>query len=207
MFALSSGACSWFLSLQTLLALSLPLLIFFIVILVSSSHTQTRTWLLPVLAGCLISSLYTASYTDSRLGSEIHGQNIDLEGVISGLPVIMGGGARFDFDVSQWTLNKSPGKVRLNWHEAPELKAGETWRLTVRLRQPHGFSSPGAFDFEAWLIRQGIQATGYVKSGELVDERASWQYRIHHLREHLKVWLSSVASEQNKGLFIGSFTR
>ena len=54
-------------------------------------------------------------------------------------------------------------RVRLSFFEAPDLVAGEHWALTVRLRPPSGFANPGSFDYGAWLRREGIQASGYVR--------------------------------------------
>ncbi|MDX1464365.1 MAG: DNA internalization-related competence protein ComEC/Rec2 [Halomonas sp.] len=54
-------------------------------------------------------------------------------------------------------------RVRLSVFEAPDLVAGERWALTVRLRPPSGFANPDTFDYEAWLRREGIQASGYVR--------------------------------------------
>ncbi|MBB3143302.1 DNA internalization-related competence protein ComEC/Rec2 [Halomonas organivorans] len=54
-------------------------------------------------------------------------------------------------------------RVRLSAYDAPPMSRGERWRLVVRLRPPSGFANPGAFDYRAWLWREGIQATGYVR--------------------------------------------
>ena len=43
------------------------------------------------------------------------------------------------------------------------LRAGQRWRFTVRLRQPHGNLNPHGFDYELALLEQGIRATGYVR--------------------------------------------
>lgn len=45
------------------------------------------------------------------------------------------------------------------------LRAGERWQMTVRLKAPHGNSNPHGFDYELWLWEQGLQATGYVRTG------------------------------------------
>jgi competence protein ComEC len=37
--------------------------------------------------------------------------------------------------------------------------------MTVRLKAPHGNLNPHGFDYELWLWEQGVQATGYVRSG------------------------------------------
>ncbi|OYK80408.1 DNA internalization-related competence protein ComEC/Rec2 [Coxiella burnetii] len=39
---------------------------------------------------------------------------------------------------------------------------GDKWRLTVKLKPPHGLSNPGGFDYQRWLFIHGIRATGYV---------------------------------------------
>lgn len=54
-------------------------------------------------------------------------------------------------------------RVRTSWYDAPPLAEGDVWRLTLRLRPPAGFANPGAFDYGAWLWREGIGATGYVR--------------------------------------------
>jgi competence protein ComEC len=45
------------------------------------------------------------------------------------------------------------------------LHAGERWRLTVRLKAPHGTVNPHGFDQELWLWDQGVAASGYVRTG------------------------------------------
>ena len=60
-----------------------------------------------------------------------------------------------------------PPLSQLSWFEPPLLpELGDVWQLEVRLRRPRGASNPGAFDFEAWLFREKIQATGYVVDGK-----------------------------------------
>ncbi len=59
-----------------------------------------------------------------------------------------------------------PSRLRISWYEAPDRPAiGDTWQFEVRLRRPRGTSNPGVFDYEAWLFRQRIGATGYIVSG------------------------------------------
>lgn len=200
-FALSSGFVSWVFGLSVLLLISLPLLILFLWILSSVNGSRARWWLLPMLLGALISSLYATYYVFTRLDGDVVGRDINIEGKIVSLPATNGVVAHFDFKVSHSEPGLYNRKVRLSWYEAPDLKVGETWRLTVRLRQPHGFSSPGAFDYEAWILRQGVQATGYVKSGLLLNDNVTGVYRLHRIRALLKQWLYSVVSDENRGVF------
>ena len=63
---------------------------------------------------------------------------------------------------------------------------GERWKMTVRLKAPHGNSNPGGFDFELWLWEQGIQATGYVRTSANdaapVRMAQTWQHPVEQLR-------------------------
>ena len=59
-----------------------------------------------------------------------------------------------------------PPVIRLAWFDSPARPSiGDVWELEVRLKRPRGDSNPGLFDFEAWLFRQRINATGYVVNG------------------------------------------
>ena len=102
-------------------------------------------------------------------------ENIDLNvvGQIVGLPATSDRKQRFDLQIK--TIGSAvgdnflaaPKRIRINWYQTETLVLpGETWQFTVRLRRPHGFANPGILDYETWLFRQGINATGYVREGE-----------------------------------------
>jgi competence protein ComEC len=44
------------------------------------------------------------------------------------------------------------------------LLPGDVWRMTVRLKSPHGQRNPHGFDHELSLWAQGVQAVGYVRN-------------------------------------------
>jgi competence protein ComEC len=44
-----------------------------------------------------------------------------------------------------------------------EPRAGERWRLPVRLKRPHGAMNPHGFDVELWMWERGLRASGYVR--------------------------------------------
>ena len=78
----------------------------------------------------------------------------------------------------------SPARIRVAWYRSEARPAaGECWRLTLRLRTPHGSRNPGGFDYEAWLFRQGIGATATVQSGERCGVAAG--YPVLRLRQAL----------------------
>ena len=84
-----------------------------------------------------------------------------------------------------------PPEFSLALQRQPQpLRAGEHWQMTVRLKAPHGNSNPHGFDYELWLWEQGIQATGYVRTGKndappkkLVD---TWSKPIERARQSVR---------------------
>ena len=90
-----------------------------------------------------------------------------------------------------------PPRIRITWYDPPGLPAiGECWSLTVRLRRPRGFANPVGFDYEGWLFRQEVGATGYVREGVRQDHcaRASEMTRI---RRHFVERLSAVLPDDD----------
>ena len=85
-----------------------------------------------------------------------------------------------------------PDRVRLNWYDAaasPQI--GECWSLRVRLRRPRGLSNPDGFDYEGWLFRNGIGATGYVREGARLDNCPP-AAALHVLRRHIANRLAGI---------------
>lgn len=81
--------------------------------------------------------------------------------------------------------SRIPARTMLRWHEPPvDVQVGDIWRVEVRLRRPRSTSNPGSMDYEAWLFRERIGATGYVVNGSrnvLLDSATS--RGIQRLRE------------------------
>lgn len=101
------------------------------------------------------------------------GRDVEVTGIVAGLPQQFERGVRFPLSVES-AAAPVPNRILLNWYlssddgpdEAapPRLPhAGERWRLTVRLKRPHGNVNPHGFDYEGWLFERGIRATGYVR--------------------------------------------
>ena len=125
---------------------------------------------------------YAAWRAEARLAealpSEWEGEDIALVGVIDELPQRSDRGTRFAFAVERIETAGAivPRRLSLAWYAqwqkggpsdpVPDLVAGERWRLVVRLKRPHGTVNPHGFDVEAWLLQNGLRATGYVRSGE-----------------------------------------
>jgi competence protein ComEC len=105
-----------------------------------------------------------------RLEPALEGRDVSLVGVVAGLPENTEGGSRFALDVERADGGvRLPRRLRLSWRPAPgqepvALQPGERWRLSARLRRPHGHLNPHGFDYEMWLLERGVGATGYVRA-------------------------------------------
>lgn len=131
-----------------------------------------------ILACGLLGFGYAGWRAESRLADQLplawEGRDIEVTGVVAGLPQDFGQGYRFEFAVDGVSTASArvPERLMLSWYrgrrdgEAADLQPllpGERWRFMVRLKRPHGNANPGAFDYEAWLLERGLRATGYVR--------------------------------------------
>ncbi|TAL54159.1 MAG: DUF4131 domain-containing protein, partial [Methylovulum sp.] len=98
-----------------------------------------------------------------RLPEHLAGVDVEISGVIADLPEQDERRARFDFIIKK-SAQPLPSKLRLSWYyPSDDIKAGQHWTFTVRLKPPHGSLNPGGFDYERWLFTEGTGATGYVR--------------------------------------------
>ena len=167
-----------------------------------------------------LTGLRSVAYASHQLMPAYEGRDIEVVGVVSAMPHMNEMGTRFQLDVESSQLLtaidqvqskqviKLPSKISLSWYggvfgateSAGDFAAlqrkpmpilpGERWQMTVRLKAPHGNSNPGGFDFELWLWEQGIQATGYVRTGANdaapVRLTRTWQHPVETLRHSVR---------------------
>ncbi|MBL8350862.1 MAG: DNA internalization-related competence protein ComEC/Rec2 [Burkholderiaceae bacterium] len=113
-----------------------------------------------------------------RLAAALEGLDLQVTGVIATMPQTGPAGTRFGFEVerAEWRGQpvRLPPRLALGWYNnfqdeallddpRDDLRAGQRWRLPLRLKQPHGALNPGGFDVELMWFEQGIGATGYVR--------------------------------------------
>ncbi len=116
------------------------------------------------LSGFVVLAIASHSVIDDRLDLGFSGKTIRIDARVSDFP--KDNGVSLSFQVKTLDRDDLPKRLRLSWFDAPmQPRLGETWQFELRLRRPRGFSNPGGFDYEGWLFRQGIGATGYVVNG------------------------------------------
>jgi len=141
-----------------------------------------------------------------RLTPALEGVDLLVDGVIGAMPQVSAEGMRFQFEVSAATRMDGfvvhvPQRLALSWYRGwadeallagpqVDLRAGQRWRLPLRLRRPHGAANPHGFDSELWMFERALGASGYVRAvagGEpprlLVDDAG---HPIERLRQRIR---------------------
>ncbi|QBE66606.1 DNA internalization-related competence protein ComEC/Rec2 [Pseudoduganella lutea] len=133
-----------------------------------------------------------------QLAKADEGRDVIVTGTVDNLPNRTAQFTRFFFAVERSEGGPVPPRIALSWYAGfrgetqalPDLRPGERWRLKVRLQRPHGNANPHGFDYELWLLEQGIRATGYVRADgphERLDEFVfSGRNAVERLRHGLR---------------------
>jgi len=139
-----------------------------------------RPWVRASLAGLTgyVAGFLWAAWMAHRalapqLPAEDEGRDVVIVGTVDNLPYRFSQGVRFDFAVERASAGMPP-RIALSWYSGyrdqvsvvPDLRPGERWQLMVRLQRPHGNANPYGFDYEVWLLEQGLRATGYVRPSD-----------------------------------------
>jgi competence protein ComEC len=131
------------------------------------------------LLGAAVTHLRAALRLADALPPALEGVDLQVTGVISDLPRASLQGTRFVLDVeTAWHDGRAvqiPQRLALGWYRgvdvdallagaSEDLRAGDRWHLTLRLKQPHGTMNPHGFDLELWLFERGIRGSGNVRA-------------------------------------------
>jgi competence protein ComEC len=166
------------------------------------------------LFGFFWAAAFALYYLSDELPRELEGKDIIITGTIHSLPKLYDQNKSFIFKVEQSKFNENyiivPPRILLSWNAAfqpenappvPDVQPGSRWQLNVRLRRPHGNVNPDGFDYEVWLLKQGIRATGYVRydgkadvKNRMLDNFVPTPCNVvnrarSHLREHIRAAL------------------
>ena len=157
-----------------------------------------------LLTGLLCGAGWSAARALWRLGDALppalEGRDLQVTGIVASLPDDVGRGQRFRFDVESANNGDTPVSLpitlALGWYDGDGFDAeqrqavhpGERWQWTVRLKQPHGLANPYGFDEEAWLLSEGVRATGYVRP-QGATRRDAFVFSVRDSVGHAREWL------------------
>ncbi|MGE7136547.1 DNA internalization-related competence protein ComEC/Rec2 [Luteibacter sp. NPDC031894] len=158
-------------------------------------------------------ALHGSLAMEARWPASRNGDDIVVTGRIVALPRRAGADTAFLFDPDAVADAAMPrGRMRITWYRTAVAPAPcERWRLTLRLRRPHGGLNPGPADAERGALQRRVVATGYVRTAR-TNERLStptcvdgWRARMAkaidaRLGEHDARILKALAVGDTRGL-------
>jgi|TARA_B110000908_G_scaffold172325_1_gene239067 competence protein ComEC len=143
-----------------------------------------------------------------QLPEDLGRQDFLVTGSIVGLVETSVRHSRFRFDVDSATSLSEPGRLvnlkllQLGWyssqHQRAALKPGQHWQFVVRLKAPRGLLNSGTFDYQRWLIQQGVSATGYLRPSNQ-NKLVATAGHSHwcRARDAISLWRHRIASAIN----------
>lgn len=174
--------------------------------------------ILPICLGLTAGIYFGHQYLSHQLLASDSGNEFILYGTVVGLPKQESRQIRFILDVENIKTpdgknlqQNIPDKVQLSWYISPyqtppQLQPGENWKLRVKLHRPRSMVNPAGFDYQVWLMRRGVGATGYVLKGDnrVTDDthRAKFVNWIDQQRYHLQHWIVNQSDSPQKGILI-----
>jgi competence protein ComEC len=162
--------------------------------LVLSCWSRLRL-VLAFLLGCCCLLLQARLSLDTRWPQALANADVVAEGIVANLPQPTERGQRVVFVIDRLCVMEqtvcTPAQpptsgltTLVNIYEPLALVPGQRWQWQLRLRPPRGFANPGGFDYEAWLLQQGIDASGYLRPhpGNRLLQHDSGASRFNWLR-------------------------
>jgi competence protein ComEC len=194
------------------------LVLFFVRFFIKFSATSVV--LLTLVAVFLLGICWASVRAHVRLSDELpHAWELKpilVEGVVASVPEVSKLGERFQFFVEKILTPQAvvPKNIGLSFYYprqafgeesvAPvaypqQFQAGERWRLSVRLKRPHGTLNPHGFDFEGWALAENLRATGTVKSKAGLKKLNDLVLQPQFLLERWRANIKQTIAESLKG--------
>lgn len=175
---------------------------------------RTSRWLGILLLGFCWVWLNALWVLEDRLPKSLEGENIIVRGYVASIPnTASGNRKRFIFEAEERKLGNDwqpfPLKINLSWYYTKEfIQPGQLWQLKLRLKRPHGMMNPGGFDYEKWIFRTGIDATGYVRKdqGNHLIKTDHFAFPLTTVRAYLATQLKEILPDNKVAGFIPALT-
>jgi competence protein ComEC len=152
--------------------------------------------------GSVWSAVWLSQQLEHRLPMSANGSDISLYGCIdqvldrelvirNGEPIVAKLKLLLQVAESPYSLRY----VSLSWYYPKQkLSTGQCIQATVRLRSPRSFANGLPFDYEAYLLIQSIDASGYIKTIDTVLADEQYSPAIHR-----NLWIEQLANNIPSG--------
>ena len=194
------------LSLPTLPSLTLAVLIVFLHVLIAYFYPQLTSLVWGFLAAIALLSWVLLQLESRQLRSTQISTDLRVQVRIVSVPQNHSFGQRFTGRVITCVSCKSsfgPETLQLSWYgRARQVRAGEIWELSVRLKPIRGLRNAGSFDGAKWAIHKEFDARGYIRSKPAAQRLAHTSgFSTVAIRESLSEQLLALPSaNDNAGL-------
>ncbi|MDE3136373.1 MAG: ComEC/Rec2 family competence protein [Acidobacteriota bacterium] len=149
-------------------------------------------WAIALIAWCFVGiaavSCEHAARPVNRVDRMVDAGRIDLseplrwQGRLRDDPLRLPWGYRYIISLEQVEIGGRmipvSGGLRLNFYTdrehvetPPAVRAGDTVEVLAKAREPGDFLDPGSFDYRGYLVNQGIELTGTLRSAELLRKQ------------------------------------
>lgn len=159
-----------------------------------------------LLAWSIVGFVWTVTSVELRLDDRWHGSQADVgvTGFIDDFPTQAPDRTVFSLSVVEPRAPGVPRRLRLSWYGAPEgLEPGASLEIVARVRSPRGLLNPDGFDYEQWLFTERVGATGYVRSGRVLEEPPrTLAQRWARLRARLAARIDAGAQDSSGGALV-----
>lgn len=151
------------------------------------------------LLGIVWTALHGQMALDRRLPAHAQGADVVIDGRVIAVTQASERRVRFSLRPEHITaVPLSAGRLgNWSWHSCQisvswyrpgaesRPRAGERWRMALRLRQPRGLRNVSGFDSEHRALRDRRCATAYVRNGNVPMRLAGSHWSLNRLREHI----------------------
>ena len=89
--------------------------------------------------------------------------------------------------------------IKLSWYNNfPDVRAGDTWQLSARLKPPSSLRNPGGFDAVAWSLVNAVHARGYVTDAQPAIRKISdGRFSLSAVRQRAAERLQRLSSNED----------
>lgn len=171
--------------------------------------TPRTRWLALAWLGFAYAGAFGTFELAERLPPSLAGQDLRLEGRVVSVPERSGRLTRFRLRLENCPACWARTTVMLSvYGDVFRPKPGERWQLTVRLHRPRGSVNPGLFDYDGWLLAEGIGARGYVRRDPppIRLAAARWLDRPQAFRAELQRKIAEVVADPAIGGLVTALT-
>ncbi len=147
------------------------------------------------LLGGFCLGLFWTAYTvaldvEDEVASAWEGKTVEVVAQVATIPIQRtGSSTQFILKVIEHPDADQPFPERVRasiYRYGEQIKVSDFLRAKIKLKAPYGFANPNTFDYERWLMMQGIEATAYVVSYQKLEApAATLAYSLELWRQRL----------------------